>query len=238
MNAGPVRIIAFMLLVPAFALGDAMDPIGQLLEGSRKSYDTIDDYTCLLHRRDLVNGELKDHETVVFKYKRPRRFYMQWPKEKIEAIYVEGRYDNKMVIHGGLLFRFLSIAVKPEAALKYSRHTMPEADIGHIIGLMETNYRRALENKDASMEIVGEEPVKGRRTWRITAEFPPNKGYYGHIVHLNIDRELLLPVRIEVYGWNQELLEEYYYEDLKLNTGLTEDDFDVKNKKYFFTVGY
>ena len=143
-----------------------------------------------------------------------------------------------MVIHGGLLFRFMSIAVKPEAALKYNRHTMPEADIGHILEVMETNYQRSLVNKDATVQIEKDEMLGNRNTWRITAEFPPDKGYYGHIVHLNIDKELHLPVKIEVYGWKQELLEEYIYENLELNTGLSEEDFDMKNKKYAFKVGY
>lgn len=231
-------ITTLVFIMPAFAFGGAMDLIGRLLQSSKESYAKIDDYTCLLHRKDLVNGELKDHETVIFKYKRPGRYYMKWPKEKIEAIYAEGRYDNKMVIHGGLLFRFMSIAVKPEAALKYNRHTMPEADIGHILEVMETNYQRSLVNKDATVQIEKDEMLGNRNTWRITAEFPPDKGYYGHIVHLNIDKELHLPVKIEVYGWKQELLEEYIYENLELNTGLSEEDFDVKNKKYAFKVGY
>jgi hypothetical protein len=238
MNTRLGRLVALVLLVPAISFGGVMDPIEQLLRKSKESYAKIDDYACLLHRKDMVNGKLKEHESVIFKYKRHGRFYMKWPKEKIEAIYADGRYDNKMVIHGGILFKFMSIAVKPEAALKYNRHTMPEADIGHILDIMEANYRRSLGDADAKVEIEKEETLEGRKTWRVTAEFPPDKGYYGHIVHLNIDKELLLPVRIEVYGWKQELLEEYFYENLELNTGLTEEDFDVKNKKYSFKIGY
>lgn len=226
------------LLVPTVTTGDAREPISHLLQRSRESYEKVGDYSCILHRTDRVDGELKEHESVIFKYKRPQRFYMKWPKDGIEAIYAEGKYGNKMVIHGGLLFRFVSIAVRPEAALKYNRHTMLEADIGHILKVMEFNYHRSLQNKDADITVEGEELLGDRKTWRVKAVFPPDRGYYGHIVNLNIDKELVLPVRIEVYGWKQELLESYYYENLRLNVGLTEEDFDPQNKRYSFRVGY
>lgn len=43
-----------------------------------------------------------------------------------------------------------------------------------------------------------------------------------------------LLVKIENYDWNGDLYESYYYKDLKLNVGLTDEDFDPKNKGYKF----
>ena len=186
----------------------------------------------------MVNGTLKEHTTVLFKFKKPSRFYMMWPKDKIEAIYAEGKYSNKMVIHGGLLLKFVSIAVKPEAALKYNRHTIKEADLGHIIEIIEANYRKAVGDRDATIVFEKEEQLDGRPTWRIKAILPPDRDYYGHLIYINIDKKLDLPIKMSVYGWNNELLEEYYYEDLKLNVGLKEEDFDVNNAAYSFKIGY
>ena len=64
--------------------------------------------------------------------------------------------------------------------------------------------------------------------------FAEGRDYYGHIIYINIDKEAHLPIKIKVLGWREELLEEYYYENLKVNVGLTEEDFDVRNKKYKF----
>ena len=227
-----------MLLLPLEAFGNNSIDIGALLERCNAAYAKVNDYTCMLQRKDLVNGALKEHTTVLFKYKKPSRFYMKWEQDKIEAIYAEGKYNNKMVIHGGLLFKFLSVAVKPDAALKYNRHTIKEADIGHILNMLGDNYQQAKDDKEASIVLEEKGKLDARPIWRFKAVFPKNRNYYGHRVFVDIDRELFLPIRIEVYGWQGELLELYYYEDLKLNVGLREDDFDVGNKKYLFKMGY
>lgn len=235
-----LSVILFLsiIIAPFRSSAGEQVQVEEILKKSYASYAKVNDYTCLLHRKDLVSGVLKEHTTVFFKFKKPSRFYMKWPKDEIEAIYSEGKYDNKMVIHGGLLFKFISIGVKPEAALKYNRHTIKEADIGHILKIIETNYRKSKTDTEAKIIFEGEEILDNKNTWRFKAIFPTDKDYYGHVIFLNIDKKLYLPIKITVYGWNMELLEEYYYEDLKVNIGLNEEDFDVNNDKYVFNLGY
>jgi outer membrane lipoprotein-sorting protein len=49
-----------------------------------------------------------------------------------------------------------------------------------------------------------------------------------------VDKEYKFPVAAEIYGWNNELLEKYENTNIKLNVGLTDKDFDPKNKEYEF----
>ncbi len=57
-----------------------------------------------------------------------------------------------------------------------------------------------------------------------------------HIAQIFIDDELQLPVRYAAYIWPKapgaepEVLEEYTYQDLKINVGLTDDDFNINNQ--------
>jgi hypothetical protein len=68
----------------------------------------------------------------------------------------------------------------------------------------------------------------------------PRKNFLFHIARIFVDDELNLPVRYESYDWPKktgeapELIEEYTYLNLKLNAGLTSDDFDIHNSKYNF----
>lgn len=216
---------------------EAPPEVEQVIAEARAAYDRVDDYTCILHRREQVNGKLKEQSDVIFKYMKPSRYYMKWPQEAVETIYAEGRYDNRMVIHGGWLFKFLSVAVDPAMALKSNRHTLLEADIGHILKVIEDNYRMAKVNGDARIVYKGLDSLDGREVLVFSGQFPPDEGYYGHRVRVDIDRENHLPIRITVHGWKNELLEMYHYVDLALNVGLTEEDFDVENGSYLFKFG-
>lgn len=234
--SGLVAVV--MLITPGRVFAGESVSVADMLQRSIAAYARVNDYTCLLHRRDRVKNSLKEHTTVLFKYKKPARFYMKWEKDEIEAIYAEGKYDNKMVIHGGLLFKYVSVAVDPDRALQYNRHTIRDSDIGHVLDLVQTNYLKSKSDRDAKIAFDRDEMLDGRNTRRFKAVFPEGRGYYGHKIFIHFDKELHLPIKISVYGWRGELLEEYYYENLKLNVGLTEDDFDVNNAKYLFKLGY
>lgn len=227
-----------LALLPWHLANAAAPAVGDMLKQADSAYAGVTGYTCRMARKErLGDGAIKEHSTVFFKYKKPGRYYMKWPSDWIELIYAEGRYDNKMVIHGGKLFSFASIAVDPALALKYNRHTIKEAGIGHVLELVQANYRQALGDKDASIAYEKDDQVGDRPTWRFKGVFPPSRGYYGHIVHLDFDQQLRLPVRIEVQGWQDEFLEAYTYTDLKLNPGLQEADFDIHNAAYHFDEG-
>jgi outer membrane lipoprotein-sorting protein len=43
-----------------------------------------------------------------------------------------------------------------------------------------------------------------------------------------------LPIYVEIFDWQNELVERYGYRDLRLNPGLTDADFDPKNPAYGF----
>jgi Protein of unknown function (DUF1571) len=64
--------------------------------------------------------------------------------------------------------------------------------------------------------------------------------YEFHIAQIFMDDEWKIPVRYAAYSWPKtagaepEVIEEYTYQSLKFNVGLTDADFDVKHKDYNF----
>jgi hypothetical protein len=82
----------------------------------------------------------------------------------------------------------------------------------------------------------GEETVYGRKTTRLEGVFPKEKTttYYCHRAVVNIDTELKLPIKVQIFDAADVLVETYGYEDLRLNAGLTEKDFDPSNAAYGF----
>jgi len=52
------------------------------------------------------------------------------------------------------------------------------------------------------------------------------------IVHLNLEKRL--PIKIQMFDWDDQLVESYGYENLDLDAGLTDADFNPKNPEYRF----
>lgn len=219
-------------LLPGLVRAEAAVSPGEILERSIAAFAKVNDYTCVLHRKERFNGAVKEQESIHFKFRKPGSYSMRWNGDMVErAVYVEGRNDNEMMIRATGVFNFIRLGVEPAMALKHGRHTIMDADIGHILGLFAQNYRKARGDRDAQVSYDGDETLDGRPTWRFKALLPEGRGYYGHRILVHIDQGLLLPVRIEVYGWQDEFLEMYAYSKLAVNVGLTAEDFDIRREE-------
>ncbi len=153
-----------------------------------------------------------------------------------ELIYVEGGYGNELQVHLGGFWGFLRISVDPrgKTAMKNHRHPVMDSDLGHILDLIARNYRKAKNDQESRITYEGDVLLDGRKTVHAKAVFPAGKDYYGGTVDVYFDREIHLPVKLTVHGWKGELLEEYVYEKIRLNVGLTDRDFDTGNPGYGF----
>jgi outer membrane lipoprotein-sorting protein len=236
-----VRMLCWvvLLLVPAGTAGAGQAALDELLQRSLAAYSRVSDYTCTFRKKELVKGEIREARNLIFKFRKPASYYLKYTvgeDEGLEAIYVAGKYDNKLEVHLGGFFGFFRIAVDPRGslALKNNRHAIMEAGMGQILTLMEQNYRLAKNDPESRITLEGENTLGGRPVRMVRGVFPRGKGYYGKQVLIAIDRETSLPVKITVHGWENEFLEEYQYDGIRLNVGLSDRDFDVKNPEYRF----
>jgi hypothetical protein len=205
------------------------------LEKCITNYSTIQDYTCVFHKIEQVDNELIEEKDILYKFMKPLCCYLKWPSGS-EAIYVQGKYNDKLKFHSGNIFGFIVFSLDPRGnlAMKDNRHSILESHIGHIIDIVETNFNRAKSNKELISTFEGKEVIDGKETLLFKTVFPKSKNYYGHLIYIYIDNELYLPIKIAVYGWEMELLEMYHFSDIKINVGLSDIDFDVDNPAYGF----
>jgi hypothetical protein len=232
-------LCSILLLVQATASYAGQAELDELLQRSLAAYRQVNDYRCTFRKKELVKGEVQEVRNLLFKFRKPASYYLKYndgDDAGLEAIYVEGKYDNKLEVHLGGFFGFFRIAVDPRGslALKNNRHPIMEAGVGQILHLMEKNYRQARTDPESRITLEGETLLNGRKTRLVKAIFPKGKGYYGGKVLVFIDRETSLPVKITVFGWDNEFLEDYQYDGIRLNVGLTGMDFDVRNPEYRF----
>ncbi len=216
--------------------------IESLLNEAQESYKQINDYTGIMYKQERIGKKMYPRETIFFKFAKPFKVYMKWIKDPYkgrEMIYVDGWNDNKIKAHEGGLMGVVSVNLDPKGsmAMKGNRHPVTDMGIGNLLKVVQTNVNKAKKNGDSiSVVKVGEEKVFGVDSIKLEATFPKEreKGYYCYRAIFWVDKEKKLPIKIMVYDWDDQLVEDYAYENLKFNVGLTDKDFDPSNKEYNF----
>jgi len=215
--------------------GDAHKFINSAIEQFRN----VADYTCTLDKRVNKNGTLYEELDIYVKYKKPKHYYFRWDQGQAkgqEVIFVEGKHRDKIVAHSGGLFRFFTLHLDPEGkmAMQKNRHSLKESGLEKVMYMIETNYIHSRETGLGTIKYIGEDRIGETDVLVINGSFPENQGFYTHEIIIALDKELLLPVKVSVYDWSYELIEEYEFRDLRINVGFSELDFDPDNPEYNF----
>ena len=201
----------------------------------------VENYRAIFHKQERVEGRLMEEETVLFKFKRPFKVYMKWMKEPYkghELLYVEGWNNNRMVVRDSGITGMMTVNLNPKGslAMKGNRHPVTDSGLDHLVTLLRDYMRRGVKEKELEFKKVGEEILYGRRTQRVEILSSRGRGkdYYCYRAVLNLDLERKVPIKVQIYDWENNLIENYGYEDLRFNVGLSDADFSPKNPEYRF----
>ncbi len=160
-----------------------------------------------------------------------------------EVIWIEGKNDNQITVHEAGMLNLMSMNLDPNGTLAMVGSKYPITEIG-IEKLLEKLIERGTKDKRSEPSEVtvtpgslfGDLPCD-----RIRIVHPKKQdGFDFHIAEVWIDPRNEIPLYYASYDWpknpgeSPELLEEYGYSDLQLNVGLSDSDFDPKNKDYQF----
>ena len=233
-------VLFFVLLIRTLA--PAQDPVDleKRIQKTEEALAKIDNYTAVFHRIERVNGKLVPEETTFLKFKRPFKVYMRWinPYAGQESLYVQGANHNKIRAHGTGFAKLVSINLNPTGglAMENARHPITEAGLENLIKKIGANLRRGLRAGELIAKDHGERTVYGRKTREIEGILPkdPARGYYCYRCIVNLEVETQMPIKTQIFDWDDQLVESYGYESLTLNPGLSDKDFDPKNPEYHF----
>jgi hypothetical protein len=160
-------------------------------------------------------------------------------------MYVAHRNDGKMIAHEakGLLSKFPSVWIRPDSqlAMKDNRYPITEVGIENLIVQLIDRGERDRQRGECEVTFHKDANINGRKCTMLQVVHPHPRPYFDfHMAQIFIDDELQVPLRYAAYLWpttpggQPELIEEYTYLKLKLNQGLTEQDFNPKNPEYRF----
>ncbi len=236
-----LALVFVVLPIRSITAADSDLEIKLLLNQMESRYASIQDYVAIFHKQERVNGKLLPEETILFKFQKPLKIYMKWieePHKGREALYVRGKYENKVIAHKGGFFGFLTVSLDPKGrlAMKGNRHPITDAGLGHLIKGLQKDILAAMERNEFDVIRMGQEQFLGRSTLVIEARSDsrgPRK-YYASRMILHVDKELMIPIGVAFYDEEGELFERYAYTNLKINVGLIGADFSRDNKAYGF----
>jgi hypothetical protein len=225
-------------------------PVIRWAEAERPKIAQIKDYSAIVTKQECVNGTVQEAQVMEVKIRhKPFSVYIKflYPKSMAgqEAIYFEGKNDNKIVAHGvGIQRTFGTLRIDPTGIIAMRGNKYPVTEIGILnladklleVGKKDVKFGECVVNYSEGVKIDGRDCTMIQVTHPI-----PRSNFIFNIARIFVDKELNMPIRYESYDWPKKegakvtLIEAYTYQQLKLNVGFTDLDFDHKNPIYSYT---
>ena len=242
--------------------GNVPHPLDPAIQLAHQSLGLIQrdlvDYTGVLVKRERIGNSLGEQEFMYFKIRNrktvngqvvtPLSVYLAFLKPAAvkgrEVLYVENQNDGNLLAHEGGMKRMLgthALAPTGMLAMAGQRYPMTEIGIENLVVKLIERGERDKRNGTCSVELIPGAKVSKRDCSIIQVTHPQKQDYYDfHVAQIFMDDQLKIPVRYAAYDWPKnagdelEVIEEYTYQDLKFNVGLSDADFDQNNKDYNF----
>ena len=231
-----------------------LDPALEIARlGLEKLRNDVTDYKALMVKRERLDNKLLDEEFMQVKVRHGnsdqgvnKAFYVRHVKPASmagqEAIWVENQNDGKLIGHGSGLQKLITVNLKPDSWLAMRGNRYPITELGIetlLIRMIEKGEKSRKHESPCLVEYSRDREINGNPVTLITITHPEkHDDLEFHIAKIYIDDNLQLPVGYEGYLWPEEeggeplLIERYFYQDLEINPGLSELDFDPENPEY------
>ena len=212
-------------------------------------------YTATFVKHEVVDDALQEAETIDLKLRhQPFSAYLKWRDVPQQVLFVEGRYDNKVLARmAGVRGLLGTLKLEPTSSLALSETRYPVTELG-LLKLTERLIRqcdRDLKAGDGyALRQWGEATAAGRPCLLFVAEYD-DRGleplYRKSLIW--IDKEHFLPIAIKNYTWPADnsvasadldeatFIEHYEYRDLQFRQQFAQSDFDSANEQYAFRGG-
>jgi hypothetical protein len=216
-----------------------LERAGQLLAEAQASFARVRDYTGSLVRQERIAGQLQPEQFIDIRIRQqPFSVSLKWtaPRQLAgqEAIFIAGKNNNEIRAKGSgvlAIAGYVSLPTNDPRVMKKSRHAITETGIGNMLEVISRSFEieRRLPPNQVKVTFADYAFQQRPCTRMELTHHVYNAQLYCHRCVVYVDKELKLPVRVEVYDWparngnpNGDLLECYSYTNLRFNMGLTD----------------
>lgn len=220
----------------------------------------IDDYTCVLYKRERVEGEVVGWQSMALKIRHEKKegdtlkvpfsVYVRFLEPSKVAgravLYVSNRNNGDLIARrGGRRSPNMTFQLVPTSPLATLDNRYPITEIGfkNLAKRLIEVLDREIEHGGGELQVWKNARIGDRHCthYRLTHHTPRPELTY-HMAEVSVDDELGIPIRYGAYDFPREeggkprVLEQYVYTKVRTNVGLTDKDFNSRNPKYKFQL--
>lgn len=237
---------------------DPMHPLYRPLElayKSREALNEVTDYEAIFTKTEFLPGKPQPVQTTMKLKLREEPFsvYLLFlspkngpknPNEGREVIYVQGRNNNQLQAHGtgvSALVGTVSLDPKSPTAMADSKYPVTMIGMKRLLEKVIEQWENEGKYGECKVDYYPEAKLGDVPCLAIESKHPqPRDEFKFHMTRLYLDDATQYPIRVEQFAFPRQagqkplLVEEYTYSELKVNSGLKDRDFDIRNPSYAF----
>ena len=225
-----------------------LTPFLRLAKESRDAIAAVRDYEALFTKRELVGRTMYTGQMAIKLRHQPFGVYLRFvdANNGREVIYAGPRYRNQLQAHeppGSIrnIVGTLSLDPMSSQAMAEGRHPITQIGMLKMVNALIDQWEAEKKFGETDCQFYPNAKLQGIDCQVCESTHPvPRRQFTFHRSRLYIDKKTNFPVRIEQWGFppagggQPYLIEEYTYTDVKPNVGLTDTDFDIRNRRYHF----
>jgi len=224
-----------------------LTPFLRLAKESRNAIAAMRDYEALFTKRELVGRTLYTGQMAMKLRQQPFSVYLRFVDANTgrEVIYAGPRYQNHLMAHeppGSFRNLVGTVSLDPNSstAMAEGRHPITQIGMQKMVDALIDLWQGEMKYGECECQFYPNAKLQGTECQVCECTHPvPRRQFLFHRTRLFIDKKTNFPVRVEQWGFpvgsgEPPLIEEYTYMDIKTNVGLTDGDFDVRNRRYHF----
>lgn len=203
-------------------------------------------YTAVLELQEDLQGSLQPRENINVKIRRaPFSVYMRWESKDQEAIFVEGRNDNRMLVKPtkalAALRRVWRLDPESRMAKQSCRYPVTDSGLEKLVTRTRLFYANRNDWADHVKCHYTQDNVGGVDVRVFNVHFSRTASPdFSHSRYF-LDEKRGLMIGLENYGWTSEgeegqLVERYVYHAIDAKAALKDEDFDHENPEYRFVA--
>ncbi len=227
-----VSLVSRLADAQLFQISSDSVRLANVLQQSLSAYDAARDYQAIFFKEEKDGTTMGPKEQIFLKFEKPFKIYMGWMnthKQGLQVLYERGKHDGKLAIHKpGLLLGLAPVIFldqnSPWVKEGSESYDIEDAGIGSFLYDFAEMCIKGAEEKKLAVKI---DVSNGEEIFDVS--FPgskeEDKGHFSYRVVVRFDEASRLPVKMDLYDWNDQPTGYYAYENLKMNPGLDDPEF-------------